>query len=161
MRKSVEFLPLKRIEILHYTADAVNFVKTTVNLKNWIWKGQMTENQRVSRIFLLKLKKRQQTSWNLNSVIQLLSTPSRQYIFSQLPRRQLHLIMRGSNQLSGKQSGPREIRMGGFLPLSFGTCFAHQMKRRACLQASNWTYTIAYHTIPYQSNTNKAEWSAT
>ena len=36
LRKSVEFLPLKRIEILRYTADAVNFVKTTVNLKNWI-----------------------------------------------------------------------------------------------------------------------------
>lgn len=50
--KFIEFLPLKRIETPRYTADAVNFVKIIVNLKNSIWKEQMTENQKVSITFL-------------------------------------------------------------------------------------------------------------
>ena len=52
--KLSEFLPWKRIETLHFTVDAASFVKTTVNLKKWIWKEQMKENQRVSRQFNLE-----------------------------------------------------------------------------------------------------------
>ena len=45
------FLLLKRIKIHHYTADAVNFVKIIVNLKNWSSSQQVTGKQRVSNIY--------------------------------------------------------------------------------------------------------------
>lgn len=47
------FLLWKRTKIHHYTADAVNFVKIIVNLKNWSSSQQVTGKQRVSNIYTL------------------------------------------------------------------------------------------------------------